>query len=105
MRCRSSWDLPRLLKLKLAANCSAADGMTAPGWRPELTLFRAFRRAQIRSYMGWLPGPGERPKSNNPLYLCLAGFAFLGGFGAAGLALAQAALLVGVDLLGEGGGD
>src|SRR4051794_9371323 len=89
IRLLSSLALPMEPKLKLAASCSAAEAI---GCSPKTR----------RSYMGVRPCPCERDRT---VISSLAGFALLGRFRAARLALARLTLFVAVDLLLEGGGD
>src|SRR6185369_15410016 len=100
MRLRSSLALEMEPKLKLAANCSAADAIKL---LPETRRYPA----RLLPPYGADPIWGSRPAlaSGADLKSCLARFALLGGFRAARLALAGSTLLVAVDLFGEGGGD
>src|SRR3954469_14232919 len=89
IRLLSSLALPMEPKLKLAASCSAAEAIGC-----------SFEK---RADLIWGSGPALA-SGTNP-YLCFARFALFGRFRAARLALARLALLVGIDLLLEGGGD
>src|SRR6185437_8222282 len=88
MRWRSSFALPRLPKLKFAANCSAADGIS-----------------HSRRFGSILALSGAATSRTPRIVSAFAGRTLFGGVGAALLALARFALLVEIDLLLEGRGD
>src|ERR1700679_133634 len=100
MRWRSSWALPRLPKLKLAASCSAADAIFGLHRRA-----RSLTLARPALYIGSGPPLARRAgKQSLASGVAVAGLALGGGIGAALLAFARLAFFVAIDRLLEGCG-